>query len=70
MNLNVIIPDRLIGQRIDSALVTMLSDYSRSKITTWVKSGSALINDKTFNAYTLPKVHQLGDIARHAWYIV
>jgi hypothetical protein len=22
---------------------------------------------KTFNAYTLPKVHQLGGIARHAW---
>jgi hypothetical protein len=25
---------------------------------------------KTFNAYTLPKVHQLGGIARHAWHIV
>jgi hypothetical protein len=25
---------------------------------------------KTFNAYTLPKVHQLGSIARHTWYIV
>jgi hypothetical protein len=25
---------------------------------------------KTFNAYTLSKVHQLGGIARHAWYIV
>lgn len=56
MNLNVIIPDRLIGQRIDSALATMLPDYSRSKITTWVKSGSALINDKTFK----PKDKVLG----------
>jgi hypothetical protein len=25
---------------------------------------------KAFNAYTLSKVHQLGGIARHAWYIV
>ncbi|VVM25071.1 hypothetical protein BSPWISOXPB_2927 [uncultured Gammaproteobacteria bacterium] len=25
---------------------------------------------KTFNAYTLPKVHQLGGIARHTWHIV
>lgn len=46
--LNIIIPDRLIGQRIDSALALMLPDYSRSKITTWVKSGGALINGKTF----------------------
>ncbi|SMN13013.1 Ribosomal large subunit pseudouridine synthase D [Bathymodiolus heckerae thiotrophic gill symbiont] len=46
--LNIIIPDRLIGQRIDSALALMLPDYSRSKITTWVKSGGALVNGKTF----------------------
>ena len=46
--LNIIIPDRLIGQRLDSALAQMLPDYSRSKITNWVKSGKALINDKTF----------------------
>jgi hypothetical protein len=25
---------------------------------------------KTFNAYTLPKVHQLDGIARHTWHIV
>jgi hypothetical protein len=25
---------------------------------------------KTFNAYTLPKVHQLGGITRHTWHIV
>ena len=46
--LNIIIPDRLIGQRLDSALAQMLPDYSRSKITNWVKSGKAFINDKTF----------------------
>ena len=45
---NIIIPDRLIGQRIDSAMAQMLPDYSRSKITTWVRSGGALINGKTF----------------------
>lgn len=48
--LNIIIPDRLIGQRIDRALAIMLPDYSRSKITTWVKSGNASINDKTFES--------------------
>ena len=46
--LQVIIPDRLIGQRIDSALAQMLPDYSRSKITSWVRSGDALLNGKTF----------------------
>ena len=54
--LNIIIPDRLIGQRIDSALASMLPDYSRSKITTWVRLGSALINGKTFK----PKEKVLG----------
>jgi len=54
--LNIIIPDRLIGQRIDAAIAKMLPDYSRSKITAWVKSGSALINDKTFK----PKEKVLG----------
>ena len=48
--LNIVIPDRLIGQRIDSALAVMLPDYSRSKITSWVRSGKALVNDKTFKA--------------------
>ncbi len=54
--LNIVIPDRLIGQRIDSALAMMLPDYSRSKITAWVKSGKALLNDKTFK----PKEKVLG----------
>ena len=53
---NIIIPDRLIGQRIDSAMAQMLPDYSRSKITTWVRSGGALINGKTFK----PKEKILG----------
>ena len=46
--LNIIIPIRMTGERIDSALSEMLPDYSRSKITSWIKSGDALINLKTF----------------------
>jgi len=45
---NIIIPERMKGQRIDASLSEMLPDYSRSKITTWIKSGDALINDKIF----------------------
>jgi hypothetical protein len=29
-----------------------------------------VFDDATFNAYTLPKVHQLGGITRHTWHIV
>ena len=44
--LNIIIPERMTGNRIDSSLSEMLPDYSRSKITAWIKSGDALINAK------------------------
>jgi len=46
--LKIIIPDRMTGQRLDVALSEMLPDYSRSKITAWIKSGEALINHKSF----------------------
>jgi len=46
--LNIIIPERMTGNRLDTSLSEMLPDYSRSKITSWIKSGDALINQKTF----------------------
>ena len=46
--LNIIIPERMTGSRLDASLAEMLPDYSRSKITIWIKSGDALINQKTF----------------------
>ena len=46
--LKIIIPERMTGQRLDVALSEMLPDYSRSKITAWIKSGEALINHKPF----------------------
>ena len=46
--LTIIIPERMTGDRLDVALSEMLPDYSRSKITAWIKSGDALINNKTF----------------------
>ena len=38
----------MTGSRLDASLAEMLPDYSRSKITAWIKSGDALINQKTF----------------------
>ena len=46
--LKIIIPHRMTGNRLDSSLAEMLPQYSRSKITAWIKSGDALINNKTF----------------------
>jgi 23S rRNA pseudouridine1911/1915/1917 synthase len=46
--LNIIIPNRMLGSRLDVSLSEMLPDYSRSKITSWIKSGDALINQKNF----------------------
>ena len=46
--LQIIIPSRMKGARLDASLAEMLPDYSRSKITAWIKSGDALINGKIF----------------------
>jgi 23S rRNA pseudouridine1911/1915/1917 synthase len=46
--LTIIIPERMTGYRLDVALSEMLPDYSRSKITAWIKSGDALVNNKAF----------------------
>ena len=46
--LKIIIPARMKGARLDSSLSEMLPDFSRSKITSWIKSGDALINKKFF----------------------
>jgi len=46
--LQIIIPSRMTGLRLDASLAEMLPDYSRSKITAWIKSGDALISGKIF----------------------
>jgi len=55
--LNIIIPERMIGRRLDASLSEMLPDYSRSKITAWIKSGDALIDKKSFK----PKDKAIGE---------
>ncbi|BAF61437.1 23S rRNA pseudouridine(1911/1915/1917) synthase RluD [Candidatus Vesicomyidisocius calyptogenae] len=54
--LSIIIPNRFINQRVDVAMAQMLPNYSRTKITYWIKSGNALIHRKTFK----PKEKVLG----------
>ena len=38
----------MTGERLDASLAEMLPDFSRSKITAWIKSGDALMNGKNF----------------------
>ena len=46
--IKVILPKRFNGQRIDSALAEMMPNLSRSKITSSIKAGDALINGHKF----------------------
>lgn len=40
------VPREYHNQRIDSVLARLLPDYSRSQISTWIKSGSITVNQK------------------------
>ncbi|MCS5592807.1 MAG: 23S rRNA pseudouridine(1911/1915/1917) synthase RluD [Gammaproteobacteria bacterium] len=53
----IIIPERMTGERIDAAIARMLPQYSRSKISTWIKAGDVLINQQKFK----PKDRAKGD---------
>jgi 23S rRNA pseudouridine1911/1915/1917 synthase len=55
--LQIIIPKRMKGERLDIALAEMMHELSRSKITAWIKSGQALISEKRFK----PKDKVTGD---------
>lgn len=43
-SLNIIVPVELAGRRFDQGLAEMFPDYSRSRLTTWIKSGLALLD--------------------------
>ena len=53
----ILIPNRMIGSRIDSALSEMLPSHSRSKISALIKSKNILLNEKPFK----PKDKILGN---------
>ncbi|NOQ35404.1 MAG: 23S rRNA pseudouridine(1911/1915/1917) synthase RluD [Methylococcaceae bacterium] len=42
--LTAIVPDEMAGMRLDQVLSELFSDYSRSKLQTWVKSGRVKVN--------------------------
>lgn len=56
-SIKIIIPKRMTGERLDSAISELIPNISRSKIALYIKSGDALINDKNFK----PNDKVLGD---------
>ena len=55
--ITILIPDRMIGSRIDIALSEMLPNFSRSKVSALIKSKHILLNEKSFK----PKDKILGN---------
>ena len=45
VHLNDTIPTDCVGLRLDQALAQMFPDYSRGRLTTWIKAGDVLVND-------------------------
>ncbi len=46
------VPEHLAGKRFDQALAEMFPEFSRSRLTDWIKSGDALLNGEV----TKPKI--------------
>lgn len=42
--LNALIPPELVGRRFDQALAELFPDYSRSRLTAWIKAGAARLD--------------------------
>lgn len=53
LKLTEIVPYELAGMRLDQVLAELFSDYSRSKLQTWIKAGRVAVND---NPIISPKV--------------
>lgn len=50
IQLNLIIPPSLAGQRLDQALAQLLPDYSRSRIQTWIEQQMVTINGSFYKS--------------------
>ncbi|BEV71248.1 MULTISPECIES: 23S rRNA pseudouridine(1911/1915/1917) synthase RluD [unclassified Paludibacterium] len=42
-----VVPQAMAGERLDAALAKLLSDYSRSRLSQWIKDGDVLLDGKT-----------------------
>ncbi|MDD5272953.1 MAG: 23S rRNA pseudouridine(1911/1915/1917) synthase RluD [Methylovulum sp.] len=49
-NIQEIVPYEMAGMRLDQVLAELFSEYSRSKLQTWIKSGRVQVNGQTLKA--------------------
>lgn len=47
IHLQTLIPEDFSGQRLDSALAQLFSDYSRSRLQQWIQAGEVLLDGRT-----------------------
>lgn len=47
VHLEAEIPDNCAGQRLDQALATLFPDYSRSRLTAWIRDGHVAVDGRT-----------------------
>ncbi len=50
------VPVEMAGLRLDAALAKLMPDYSRSRLTNWIKDGDVMVNDKPAQ----PKAKMIG----------
>lgn len=43
--LNLTIPNQFAGERLDATLAKLLPQYSRSRLTSWIKKGAVMVNN-------------------------
>ena len=48
--LELIIPKKSTGKRIDIVLQELMADYSRAKLQAWIKSGFVLLDSKKISS--------------------
>jgi len=44
LDLNAVVPESMSGERLDQAAAQLFSDYSRSRLQTWIKNGELLVD--------------------------
>ncbi|MBP6563029.1 MAG: RluA family pseudouridine synthase [Neisseriaceae bacterium] len=54
-----VVPNELGGMRLDAALAKLMPEYSRSRLTTWIKEGAVLVGGKV----AAPKLKLIGQEA-------
>ena len=52
INLHAIVPDNLVGQRLDQVLAQLFPSYSRAKLQAWIKADYILVDGKIIKAKT------------------